>query len=741
MAEDFASNNAGEDIESSSLAPSSSTDSRPRFSNGVPTPPSTPPCIRFNPPLSIQRRVKVHELLRQVSCDFTSPIQSLLEVGCKSSLPIASVDNYIALTPWELLGGGNTPLMQSLLSCEDELPLSILSGIDIDEELFSVGVESAFTTCEYGGDDRWRDLTVSLVHGSFEELTLQTIGPFDAITSCEGIYHLILVFTVYKILTRRTVIEHLDPEPLANFAPVLLGRMTPKVLIVTTPNRDFNSLFEMPFESLDDANGEKPYIWDPHDDPNVAGRRFYRAPHTYAMRHHDHRFEWTRAGFQAWGNAAAEQFNYTVNYHGCGALRDGAEILATRWRVDEALRRQVRSLNIEVSEQEPRLGAEVLLQAFGHCSQVAIFVRNDLVKKAGSVRSSLDELLFTTTIPDMSPIVNNHIRHLRVLPPPLQLVKHHTFEARPQKTYPPKLRDLFEAQGLTMKLLLPVEVQRVWQYNNPREEYKAYDYDAVVMLVNIKTLWDSSHDVRRACRFHIPMFEYLMATADEEEFDSSESAAKDGRLIILNTSVPCSKEGAVQNPGRKATVKMELDTIEVYNTPLKRYQSESEDEEEEGEDGTEGTRRQKPPKPAAKTTTPTITVTVEWNVLGKYPAPAKLRYEMPTPKRDNALYLREPVETMYKYDKDVHGLGALEVPSEATDEAKAEDQENASLFVLLTFERPAREEEEHQEFDYKRQSEQTLSAEETTLRESWSEKLWGSDDDAAVGTAGEWDSW
>lgn len=65
----------------------------------------------------------------------------------------------------EETGGGDTPLIQTLLSCDDELPLSLLSGIDIDDQLISTGIETAFTTIEYGGDDRWRDLTVSLVHG------------------------------------------------------------------------------------------------------------------------------------------------------------------------------------------------------------------------------------------------------------------------------------------------------------------------------------------------------------------------------------------------------------------------------------------------------------------------------------------------------------------------------------------------------------------------------------------------
>jgi hypothetical protein len=36
------------------------------------------------------------------------------------------------------------------------------------------------------------------------------------------------------------------------------------------------------------------------------------------MRHSDHRFEWTRAEFQQWGNRIAEEYNYDVVYKPVG---------------------------------------------------------------------------------------------------------------------------------------------------------------------------------------------------------------------------------------------------------------------------------------------------------------------------------------------------------------------------------------------------------------------------------------
>lgn len=60
------------------------------------------------------------------------------------------------------------------------------------------------------------------------------------------------------------VIEHLDPGPLADLAPALLGTLQPPLLLVTTPNRSYNGVME--------AVGLRPL----HN----------------GLRNRDHRFEW-----------------------------------------------------------------------------------------------------------------------------------------------------------------------------------------------------------------------------------------------------------------------------------------------------------------------------------------------------------------------------------------------------------------------------------------------------------------
>ncbi len=102
----------------------------------------------------------------------------------------------------------------------------------------------------------------------------------------------------YDAATVIEVIEHLDEFRLTTFAKILFKFTRPKTIIITTPNREYNAKFE----SL------------------PSGK----------LRHPDHRFEWTRTEFQTWcdqqaaafGDRAATQYNYQVQFHPIGAEDD-----------------------------------------------------------------------------------------------------------------------------------------------------------------------------------------------------------------------------------------------------------------------------------------------------------------------------------------------------------------------------------------------------------------------------------
>ena len=78
------------------------------------------------------------------------------------------------------------------------------------------------------------------------------------------------------------VIEHLDEPRLRSFERVVFGHAKPKTVVVTTPNREYNAKF----------------------DGLPAGR----------FRHRDHRFEWTRAEFEAWAGRVAAENGYGVRF-------------------------------------------------------------------------------------------------------------------------------------------------------------------------------------------------------------------------------------------------------------------------------------------------------------------------------------------------------------------------------------------------------------------------------------------
>lgn len=78
------------------------------------------------------------------------------------------------------------------------------------------------------------------------------------------------------------VIEHVDPPRLAALERAVFGHAAPGTVVVTTPNVEYN----VRFESL--PQGTK--------------------------RHRDHRFEWTRAEFQAWAGRVCAEHGYAVRF-------------------------------------------------------------------------------------------------------------------------------------------------------------------------------------------------------------------------------------------------------------------------------------------------------------------------------------------------------------------------------------------------------------------------------------------
>jgi 3' terminal RNA ribose 2'-O-methyltransferase Hen1 len=82
------------------------------------------------------------------------------------------------------------------------------------------------------------------------------------------------------------VIEHIDLTRLAAACDTVFGHARPSTVVVTTPNVEYNTHYEGM------ADG--------------------------ALRHHDHRFEWTRAEFAAWAGEVASRHGYRFDLRGVG---------------------------------------------------------------------------------------------------------------------------------------------------------------------------------------------------------------------------------------------------------------------------------------------------------------------------------------------------------------------------------------------------------------------------------------
>ena len=86
------------------------------------------------------------------------------------------------------------------------------------------------------------------------------------------------------------VIEHLDPPRLLAFERILFEFACPEMVVLTTPNVEYNVKFE-----------------------NLPAGKF---------RHRDHRFEWTRDEFQSWASNISKRFGYAVAFHPIGETDD-----------------------------------------------------------------------------------------------------------------------------------------------------------------------------------------------------------------------------------------------------------------------------------------------------------------------------------------------------------------------------------------------------------------------------------
>lgn len=202
----------------------------------------------FNPPLSKQRVEFAVQHINQLHAT------TLVDFGC-----------------------GSGSLLDSLL--EHPTTLEKIVGVDISRKGLTRAAKSLHQKLSKKFLTQTSVPTAVLYHGSVTDFDSRIYG-FDIGTCLE-------------------VIEHVEEEEASLFGSVVLSSFCPAVLIVSTPNYEYNPILQ---RSAMPNKEEEP-------EENTGPCKF---------RNHDHKFEWTRAQFQHWATGLAASHSYSVEFSGVG---------------------------------------------------------------------------------------------------------------------------------------------------------------------------------------------------------------------------------------------------------------------------------------------------------------------------------------------------------------------------------------------------------------------------------------
>jgi len=150
-------------------------------------------CIKFNPPVYVQRYEGVVQILKN------------------SQLKIEKVVDF---------GSAELSFLKNLKSISS---VREISAVDIDGEVLESNIFRAAPLAADYLIRRPEPLTIIIYQGSIADRDTR-LRQYDAVTCIE-------------------IVEHLHEDVLSQFAETIFGFIRPKIAVVTTPNADFNVLF------------------------------------------------------------------------------------------------------------------------------------------------------------------------------------------------------------------------------------------------------------------------------------------------------------------------------------------------------------------------------------------------------------------------------------------------------------------------------------------------------------------
>ncbi|KAJ7261738.1 hypothetical protein B0H12DRAFT_1181351 [Mycena haematopus] len=242
------------------------------------------PQVTFYPPLFLQRRIWILDILRRES------IVDVLDVGCGEGqlLSVLAQPAPWLAPPSEIFPDKESNKEYSYKSDLPNLHAQRIAGLDISAHDLCFAVKGTAPPSENEKEEdpyaygvrvtRWEDLTARVWRGGLQVINEEFVG-VECIVCTE-------------------VIEHLPPDILPALAPTLLGIYHPKRLLLTTPSYTFNARFTRP------GAPRAARLSQAYADPTGRTDRIFR--------HGDHKFEWAPDEFAAWCRQAADEWGYDI---------------------------------------------------------------------------------------------------------------------------------------------------------------------------------------------------------------------------------------------------------------------------------------------------------------------------------------------------------------------------------------------------------------------------------------------
>jgi hypothetical protein len=260
---------------------------------------------REGPSHGVLRMRKVAALLQEVG------VTSVADVGCGEAKLLQELLQGVWTGSESTRGEGGEGAGGGGAFSSERVPFERLIGIDVEEKALQRGkrkLSAAWVAAHTSRGMGAPPPSCTLLRASLAELTLSPRP--EALTLIE-------------------VIEHLD-DPWTESVSAMIGRLCPRVLIVSTPNVEYNlNMMVQCKKPTPCAKRHKVLAWDELEALKSSGKLCSgcatfasgfrpQSCATYPRRNRDHRFEWTRDEFQAWAHDLATEHQYAVRFDGVG---------------------------------------------------------------------------------------------------------------------------------------------------------------------------------------------------------------------------------------------------------------------------------------------------------------------------------------------------------------------------------------------------------------------------------------